>query len=117
LLTPRDCIIKSGHRSTQATQEVRNMRDAPVGEDELTRAKALLLRQIPLSESDISSIARDFLARRPEPAAGRADGSGAPLYDSVAEGCSGCFSEMDAPGKSGARSAGASLGRHSGSSK
>ncbi len=39
------------------------MQDAPVSEDELKRVKALLLRQIPLAESSIGSIARGLAER------------------------------------------------------
>jgi zinc protease len=46
-----------------AVQELRQMQDTPVGSDELERAKALLLREIPLSESSIDTIARGFIAR------------------------------------------------------
>jgi zinc protease len=46
-----------------AVQELRQMQDTPVGPDELERAKALLLREIPLSESSIDTIARGFIAR------------------------------------------------------
>jgi zinc protease len=46
-----------------AVQELRQMQDMPVGPDELERAKALLLREIPLSESSIDTIARGFISR------------------------------------------------------
>ncbi len=47
-----------------AVQEIRNMQAAPVSADELLRAKALLLRRIPLSESSVDEIARGVLERR-----------------------------------------------------
>jgi zinc protease len=45
------------------SREVTAMQDAPVGMDELTRVKACLLRQLPLSEAGIGEIARGMLAR------------------------------------------------------
>jgi zinc protease len=39
------------------------MQNTPVGGDELTRVKACLLRQIPLSESGVDEIARGLLTR------------------------------------------------------
>lgn len=45
-------------------REIRQMQAAPVGADELARAKAMVLRQIPLSEASIDGIARGFAARR-----------------------------------------------------
>jgi zinc protease len=47
-----------------AVQEIRNMQSAPVGADELLRAKALLLRRIPLGESSVDEIAHGLLERR-----------------------------------------------------
>ncbi len=47
-----------------ATQEVADMQKAPPSADELTRVKALLLRQIPLSEASIDQIAEGFVTRR-----------------------------------------------------
>jgi zinc protease len=47
-----------------AVQEIRNMQAAPVSADELLRAKALLLRRIPLSESSVDEIAHGVLERR-----------------------------------------------------
>jgi zinc protease len=44
-------------------QEIRTMQTIPVREDELSRAKALLVRQIPLGEADIDDIAAGLLAR------------------------------------------------------
>jgi zinc protease len=43
--------------------EITNMQNSPAGADELTRVKAYLLRQIPLSESGLDEIARAMLAR------------------------------------------------------
>ncbi len=45
-------------------QEIKTMQTAPVTADELLRVKALLLRQIPLSESSIGGIAGGFLSSR-----------------------------------------------------
>jgi zinc protease len=45
-------------------QELKDMQAVPVTADELSRAKALLLRQIPLGESSVDDIARGFLDRR-----------------------------------------------------
>jgi zinc protease len=47
-----------------ATQEVADMQKAPPTSDELTRVKALLLRQIPLAEASTDQIAGGFLTRR-----------------------------------------------------
>ena len=44
-------------------REVTAMQDSAVGADELTRVKACLLRQLPLSEAGIAEIARGMLAR------------------------------------------------------
>jgi len=44
-------------------REITNMQTAPAGADELTRVKAYLLRQIPLSEAGLDEIARALLAR------------------------------------------------------
>jgi zinc protease len=44
-------------------QELKKMQDEPVGADELQRVKALMLRQIPLGESSIGSIARGLAGR------------------------------------------------------
>jgi zinc protease len=46
-----------------ALQELAAMQTAPVGADELTRVKAYLLRQIPLGEAGLESIARGLLGR------------------------------------------------------
>ncbi len=47
-----------------AVQELRSMQDAAAGSDELLRAKALLLRQIPLSEASVDEIGHDLIDRR-----------------------------------------------------
>jgi zinc protease len=44
-------------------REVTTMQDTPVGPDELTRVKACLLRQIPLSEAGVEEIAHGLLGR------------------------------------------------------
>jgi zinc protease len=46
------------------TRDIRQMQDTPVNNAELTRAKALLLRQIPLREASIDAIAKGFVAER-----------------------------------------------------
>ena len=46
------------------TRDIKAMQIAPVGEHELTRAKALLLRRIPLSEASVDQIAGGLIARR-----------------------------------------------------
>jgi zinc protease len=45
-------------------RELTTMQETPVGTDELTRVKAHLLRQLPLSESGVAEIARGVLGRR-----------------------------------------------------
>jgi zinc protease len=45
------------------SREVTAMQDTAVGTDELTRVKACLLRQLPLSEAGIAEIAQGMLAR------------------------------------------------------
>jgi zinc protease len=47
-----------------AVQELRSMQGSAASADELLRAKALLLRQIPLSEASVEEIARDLIDRR-----------------------------------------------------
>ncbi len=47
-----------------AGRDIRKMQTTPVGESELQRAKAILLRQIPLAESSVNGIARAFALRR-----------------------------------------------------
>ena len=44
-------------------RELTTMQTAPVGQDELVRVKALLLRQIPLSEASVAGIAHGLLGR------------------------------------------------------
>ncbi|HEY7929605.1 MAG TPA: pitrilysin family protein [Steroidobacteraceae bacterium] len=53
-----------GQAAAIATQEVADMQKAPPTMDELTRVKALLLRQIPLAEASTDLIAEGFLNRR-----------------------------------------------------
>jgi zinc protease len=43
-------------------QNLRRMQTEPVGEEDLQRARALLIRNIPLSESSVQSIARKFVS-------------------------------------------------------
>ncbi len=45
------------------TEEIRRMQKAPVTADELQRAKALLLRQIPLDEASVDDIAEGIVQR------------------------------------------------------
>ena len=49
--------------AAMAAHEVATMQSTPVGAEELTRVKACLLRQIPLSESGVDQIARGLLGR------------------------------------------------------
>jgi len=44
--------------------ELVQMQKTPVGEDELGRAKALLVRRLPLEEASVDGIARGFIDRR-----------------------------------------------------
>src|SRR5438067_1947041 len=44
-------------------REVTAMQESPVGADELTRVKACLLRQLPLTEASLEQIAHGLLAR------------------------------------------------------
>jgi len=53
----------AGKAASIAIQEIRAMQAAPAGPDELSRAKALLVRQIPLGESGVEEIAQGFLER------------------------------------------------------
>jgi zinc protease len=53
-----------GKAADIAVQELKGMQSSPVGPDELLRVKALLLRQIPLAEASIESIAHGLLGRR-----------------------------------------------------
>jgi zinc protease len=43
-------------------QNLKRMQNEPVGEEDLQRARALLIRNIPLSESSVESIARKFVS-------------------------------------------------------
>lgn len=54
---------KVSQARTIVMENLRRMQDEPVSEADLTRAKALLLREIPLSESSVDSIAQGFLSR------------------------------------------------------
>jgi zinc protease len=49
--------------ANMVAQELTTMQSTPVGLDELTRVKAYLLRQIPLSEAGVDEIARGILGR------------------------------------------------------
>jgi zinc protease len=49
--------------ANMVAQELTTMQSTPVGLDELTRVKAYLLRQIPLSEAGVDDIARGILGR------------------------------------------------------
>jgi len=53
-------VVKAG---TLVAQEITAMQDTAVGSDELTRAKACLVRQLPLSEAGITEIAEGMLGR------------------------------------------------------
>jgi zinc protease len=53
-----------GKAANIAVQELRSMQSAAVGDDELLRVKALLLRQIPLAEASIEGIAHGLIERR-----------------------------------------------------
>jgi zinc protease len=53
-----------GKAADIAVQELRSMQTAAVDADELLRAKALLLRQIPLAEASVDGIARGLIDRR-----------------------------------------------------
>ena len=50
--------------ANMAARELTNMQNAPASADELTRVKAYLLRQMPLSEAGLDEIARALLARQ-----------------------------------------------------
>jgi zinc protease len=59
------CDPKNVSKAQQlVVRDLKTLQSQPVGEEELTRVKALLLRQIPLSESSIDDIAHGFLQRR-----------------------------------------------------
>jgi zinc protease len=47
-----------------ASNDVKKMQDTPVPESELDRAKAILIRQMPLEEASVNEIARAFALRR-----------------------------------------------------
>jgi len=49
--------------ANMVAREITNMQSRPAGADELTRVKACLLRQLPLSEAGLDEIARALLAR------------------------------------------------------
>jgi zinc protease len=49
--------------AAMAVQDVKGLQDKPAGAEELQRTKALLLRQIPLSEASIEEIARGIIGR------------------------------------------------------
>ncbi len=53
-------VVKAAN---MVTREVTTMQSTAVGSDELTRVKAYLLRQIPLSEAGLDEIARGLLGR------------------------------------------------------
>jgi zinc protease len=49
--------------AAMAIQDVKGLQDQPPGTEELQRTKALMLRQIPLSEASIEEIARGIISR------------------------------------------------------
>ncbi|HXA93097.1 MAG TPA: pitrilysin family protein [Steroidobacteraceae bacterium] len=53
-----------GRAASIAVNEIRAMQAAPASDEELTRVKAMLLRQIPLSLASIEEIAQGFIERR-----------------------------------------------------
>jgi len=55
-----DNVVKA---ADMVAREIATMQNTPVGTDELTRVKACLLRQIPLSEAGVEEIARGLLMR------------------------------------------------------
>src|SRR5256885_1567004 len=55
-----DNVVKAAN---MVAREITAMQNAPAGADELTRGKACLLRQLPLSESGVEQIAHGLLAR------------------------------------------------------
>jgi zinc protease len=55
---------KVGRAAQIAATDVKKMQEAPVPETELQRAKAILIRQMPLDESSVNEIARAFALRR-----------------------------------------------------
>jgi len=50
--------------ATIAAQDIRNMQTAPVSEEDLARAKAILIRQMPLREASVNDIAQALAQRR-----------------------------------------------------
>ena len=57
---PQNVVKAAG----MVVRELITMQETPVGADELTRVKAYLLRQLPLSEAGVAQIARGMLGRR-----------------------------------------------------
>ena len=53
-----------GKAAALVVNDIKAMQAAPVSEEELSLSKMLLLRQIPLSEASIASIARGMIGRR-----------------------------------------------------
>lgn len=49
--------------ASMVSRELLAMQSTPVGDDELTRAKACLVRQLPLSEAGVTEIAQGMLSR------------------------------------------------------
>ena len=52
-----------GKAAAMAVQDVKGLQDQPAAAEELRRTKALLLRQIPLSEASIAQIAQGIIGR------------------------------------------------------
>jgi len=52
-----------GKAAAMAVQDVKGLQNAPPGAEELLRSKALMLRQIPLSEASVDEIARGIISR------------------------------------------------------
>ena len=52
-----------GKAADMVAREITSMQESPAGADELTRVKACLLRQLPLTEAGVEQIARGLLAR------------------------------------------------------
>jgi zinc protease len=55
---------KVGRAAQIAATDVKKMQDAPVPDAELQRAKAILIREMPLEEASVNEIARAFALRR-----------------------------------------------------
>jgi zinc protease len=53
-----------GKAADMIVRELTTMQDTPVGDDELTRVKAYLVRQLPLGEAGVAAIAGGLLHRR-----------------------------------------------------